>query len=157
MAMGCRCKHKICQRCVQVGDVKRCPTCRKPRRRPVVDRKWLKREWRNAAQNLQPCPGCRKSVAVRYLHKHEQRCVKYRDQFDAQYLEESLLLRRQAATDEATIAVLESRLNAQADTIEEYLSASQEVLQAALARTEAQRARAQLAEQVAQVIRGELN
>lgn len=84
-----------------------------------MDRKWLKREWRNAPQQLQSCLGCHKSVTCRYLHKHEQRCVKYRDQCDAHFLEESSLLRRQVTADEATVAALEVRVSAQADTIED--------------------------------------
>jgi uncharacterized coiled-coil protein SlyX len=117
MAMGCQCKDRICQRCVHVGDVRRCPSCRKPRRRRVVDRKWLKREWRNAP--LEPCLGCHKAVYPRYLHKHEQRCVKYRDMFDALFHEDATLLRQQSELQQAAIADLESRVDAQSDTIEE--------------------------------------
>jgi uncharacterized coiled-coil protein SlyX len=117
MSMGCKCQERLCQRCFKLGDVTKCPTCRKFKKQPKVDRKLLRKEWKQG--HLAKCPGCEKEMYARYLHRHETRCPKYRDVIQG-LLEEDLRVRRvQNDRTEQTMAEMETRLDIQADTIDE--------------------------------------
>jgi len=115
MAMGCQCRERICQRCVNIGEVHKCPTCRKVRSNPKVDRRTLHafRE-REAA-----CLGCGKAFLARQLHGHEARCARYRSYIDALFLEDVRARRRQADEDEQRMDDMQWRMGVQQETIQE--------------------------------------
>lgn len=117
MSMGCKCHDRLCQRCAKVGGVTKCPTCRKYKKQPKVDRKLLKNEWKQG--NLMPCPGCKKDVYTRYLHRHETKCPKYRDVIQKLFEEDLRVRRIENERNEKAMADMESRLDLQADTIDE--------------------------------------
>lgn len=117
MSMGCKCQERLCQRCFKVGDVHKCPTCRKPKKQPKVDRKWLKREWKQG--QLVPCLGCEKEVYSRYIHKHEMRCTKYRNLIHNLFEEDMRMRRVQNEQNQTKITEMESRLDLQSDLIED--------------------------------------
>ena len=117
MTMGCSCTERLCQRCSKIGDVTKCPTCRKYKKKPRVDRKLLKSSWK--AGDLIKCLGCSREVYSRYLHRHETRCPKYRDAIQALFEEDLRVRRVQCERNENAMADMEARLDIQADTIDE--------------------------------------
>lgn len=117
MSMGCHCQERLCQRCFKVGGVTKCPMCRKFKKQPRVDRKLLKKEWKQGSTIK--CLGCEKDVIVRYLHRHETRCPKFRDKVQAMFEEDLRMRRVQTEKNEKAMADMEARLDLQADTIEE--------------------------------------
>ncbi len=117
MSMGCKCQERLCQRCFKVGDVTKCPTCRKYKKQPKVDRKLLRKEWKQGA--LIKCLGCEKEMYARHLHRHETRCPKYRDVVQGMFEEDLRARRIQDNRNEQAMAEMEARLDIQADTIDE--------------------------------------
>lgn len=118
MSMGCKCEERCCQRCFKTGDIRKCPTCRHAKKHPNVDRKLLKREWK-AISSQASCLGCEKTMSARHLHKHENKCVLYRNRMDADYQEDIRLRRKQAAETEVSMVEMEARLDLQADMIDD--------------------------------------
>ena len=117
MSFGCKCKEKCCRRCVKTGDLTKCPACRREKIVPKVDRKLLKRE--RALGSRMACLGCDKCVATRLLHKHEEKCVKYRDVMDLKMEEDARMRRVQAAQNAAVVAEMETRLEIQGDVMDQ--------------------------------------
>ncbi len=114
--MGCKCQEKLCQRCYKAGDVHKCPTCRRVKVNPKVDRKWLRRKWKLGTSEA--CLGCGKHVVTRFLHKHETKCIKYRDVMDGWMEEDARLRRLQAEADRATVSEMETRLDLQNEVMD---------------------------------------
>ena len=125
MCMGCKCHEKICQRCFKAGDVRKCPMCRKGKAHPNVDRKWLRRKWK--AAGTQPCLGCDKAVAYKSLHKHENKCIKYRNWIDELYEEDARMRRIQADKHAKAVTEMEERIDIQAEMIDELESQIEEM------------------------------
>jgi len=115
--MGCKCKEKICQRCVKTGEVHKCPTCRREKIVPKVDRKWLRRNQNSVL--CQKCPGCEKSVVTRMLHSHETKCVKYRDLMDMNMEEDARMRRVQADQHLKMMTEMETRADIQNEVLDQ--------------------------------------
>lgn len=118
MSMGCRCSQRVCQRCVKTGDVTKCPTCRKHKKQPNIDRKHLKKQSKSSIHK--DCLGCLQTLPVRQLHKHEAKCTKYRNMIDGMNEEDARLRRVQAQENEVSMVEMEARLDLQADIIDDY-------------------------------------
>lgn len=117
MNMGCKCKEKICQRCVKTGEVHKCPTCRREKSVPKVDRRWLRRS-QNSVLRME-CLGCEKSVVTRLLHSHEMKCVKYRDLIDMNMEEDARIHRVQANQHSQIMTEMETRAEIQNEVMDQ--------------------------------------
>ncbi len=117
MSFGCKCKDKCCQRCFKAGDIRKCPTCRREKRTPKVDRKWLKRK--RKLDSSKACLGCGKCVVTRLLHKHEEKCVKYRDVMDSKMEEDARMRRVQAEQSAVAVAEMETRTEIQGEVMDQ--------------------------------------
>ena len=115
MSMGCRCRERICQRCVSIGNIQKCPTCRKVRAKPKVDRRMLQTYREQEAA----CLGCGQALLACRLHAHEKRCNRYRSHIDALFLEDVRARRRQADEDERRMSDMQWRMGVQQETIQE--------------------------------------
>lgn len=117
MTMGCKCSDRVCQRCVKIGDIHKCPQCRKPKKVPTVDKAWLKTMWRKGDPTT--CLGCNRDVHPRSIHKHERKCVKYRAMMDKLFEEDIAMRRVQADTHRRQIEELEDRVEFQNELIDD--------------------------------------
>lgn len=116
MSMGCKCQEKLCQRCFKAGDVHKCPTCRRGKSNPKVDRKWLRRKWKLGT--TEACLGCAKDVVTRFLHKHETKCLRYRDFMDNCMEEDARMRRLQAEATMVAVSEMETRIEIQGEEME---------------------------------------
>jgi phage shock protein A len=91
--------------------------CRREKHTPKVDRKWLK--LKRKLDSSKVCLGCDKAVVTRLLHKHEEKCVKYRDLMDGKMEEDARMRRVQAEQYRATATDMETRLEIQSDVMEQ--------------------------------------
>lgn len=123
--MGCQCTGKICTWCVKLGNVTNCPTCRKYRRRPSTDEKWLKRQLQRfsnketATVDTLECTGCGEAIELSKLIVHERQCTAYRDYLDTVRLEHFVENRDRANQYEVNIREMNDRLELQEEEIEE--------------------------------------
>jgi hypothetical protein len=117
MSMGCKCQEKLCQRCFKAGDVRKCPTCRRGKSNPKVDRKWLRRKWKLGT--TEACLGCAKEVATRFLHKHETKCIRFRDLMDSWMEEDARMRRLQAEANQVAASEMEARIEIQAEVMDQ--------------------------------------
>jgi hypothetical protein len=118
--MGCQCTEKICNWCVVLGNVVNCPTCRKHRRKPIVDHTWLHSQMiETESQSSISCSGCDKDFKVCDISSHERRCIKYRDYLDSLHVDNVVSHRDRANQCETEMKVMTERLELQEDEMEE--------------------------------------
>jgi DNA repair exonuclease SbcCD ATPase subunit len=82
MNMGCECMTRVCHACVTRGHLLACPTCRRRRPRPSVDRKWCKMMREQYAERTLACIGCHREYPVGSVRVHEESCVANRNRID---------------------------------------------------------------------------
>lgn len=119
MNMGCRCNNRVCRHCVETGEVKNCPTCRKRRAQPSMDRRWFQTflEW--YGHKTLPCVGCDRAVVMEALRCHERSCPKYRDYLENMLSENTAVYKIRASKMEEENKELEERVEVQNESIEE--------------------------------------
>ncbi len=130
MSMGCSCATRVCRRCVLFGEVISCPTCRKVKRKPTIDKTFL----HDLAQQTSttPCLGCKHAISNDSLQRHEKECQRYRTYLEGMNREDLKTYQTIAKRCQADKAELNERIDLQADTIadlEEELNHTDAVIQ----------------------------
>lgn len=75
MNIRCPCHTRVCRTCMEVGHLKKCPTCRSEVQRPLrMDHAFQKRLEEFYGEKTVSCEGCGHDVLVSRIRKHELRC-----------------------------------------------------------------------------------
>ena len=122
---GCECSDRICQNCVRMGSLSRCPTCRKTSPMTAVDWETLR-----STRNITPvgsCLGCSTSVPSKKLAQHERSCAVYRDWFDAMLCAEIGIRSEELSRKSESAQEFADRLQWQSERIEDLEDISEEL------------------------------
>lgn len=116
---GCECTDRICQNCCRMGELERCPLCRKTAPMTAVDRALLKTARANTAPGAAVCLGCSKPFPSKKLASHERSCSVYRDWFDRMLCAEIALRSNEITKASETNQDFTDRMEFQEERIEE--------------------------------------
>lgn len=119
MNMSCRCLTRVCHACVQNGNLRQCPTCRKRKARPTMDRQWAKALKQAYGHKRLACLGCHRDQPLESLRLHEEHCAANRNRIQELMATEITTFRERLHQTETARDDMQYQIEAQEDTLDE--------------------------------------